>query len=56
MPKTNGILDDHFESWFMTYDEPPEEMPEGLESVYPLGYSEDWLPDPSITDYEKYRI
>ncbi|GAB3022281.1 hypothetical protein GCM10027284_47310 [Cyclobacterium sediminis] len=56
MPKTNGILDDHFECWFMTYDEPPKEMTEGLESVYPLGYSEDWLAPPSITDYEKYRI
>ena len=34
MPKANGVLDDHFESWFMTYDEPPAVMPEGLESVY----------------------
>ena len=56
MPKTNGILDDHFESWFMTYDEPPKVMTEGLESVYPLGYTEEWLPDPSISDYEKFRI
>lgn len=56
MPKTMGILDDHFESWFMTYDEPPLEMPEGLESIIDLGLGEDWLPDPSITDYEKYRI
>jgi len=56
MPKANGILDDHFDCWFMTYDEPPEEMPEGLESTYNLGLSEDWLPPPSITDYEKYKI
>ncbi|MCL6258130.1 acetoacetate decarboxylase family protein [Aquiflexum sp. TKW24L] len=56
MPKANGILDDHFDSWFMTYNEPQKEMPEGLESIYDLGLSEDWLPDPSITDYEKYRI
>ena len=27
MPKANGILDDHFECWFMTYDEPPTTMP-----------------------------
>jgi len=56
MPKANGILDDHFDCWFMTYDEPQKEMPEGLESIYDLGMSEDWLPDPSITDYEKYKI
>ncbi|HSJ66666.1 MAG TPA: acetoacetate decarboxylase family protein [Anditalea sp.] len=56
MPKTMGILDDHIESWFMTYDEPPKEMPEGLESIIDLGLGEEWLPDPSITDYEQYKI
>jgi hypothetical protein len=56
MPKANGILDDHFDCWFMTYDEPQTEMPEGLESIYDLGLSEEWLPDPSITDFEKYKI
>ena len=56
MPQANGILDDHFECWFMTFDEPPLEMPEGLESVFGLGKGEDWLPAPSIIDYEKYRI
>lgn len=56
MPQANGILDDHFDCWFMTYDQPPKEMPEGLESVYNLGLSEDWLPPPSITDYDKYKI
>lgn len=55
-PEANGILDDHFESWFMTYDTPPKEMPEGYESVFHLGLGEDWLAPPSITDYEKYRI
>ena len=55
MPQANGILDDHFDCWFMTYDEPPEKMPEGLESVYDLGFSEDWLPAPSL-DYKKYQI
>jgi len=56
MPKANGILDDHFECWFMTYDEPQMKMPVGLESIYDLGLGEDWLPDPSITDFEKYKI
>ncbi len=55
MPHANGILDDHFKCWFMTYDEPPEKMPEGLESIYDLGLGEDWLPAPSI-DYKKYQI
>lgn len=56
MPKANGILDDHFECWFMTYDDPPKEMPEGLESIIDLGLNEDWLAPPSVTDYNKYKI
>lgn len=56
MPNANGILDDHFECWFMTYDDPPGEMPEGLESIYDLGLSEDWLPAPQEKDYERYKI
>ncbi|MEX2512742.1 MAG: acetoacetate decarboxylase family protein [Cyclobacteriaceae bacterium] len=56
MPKTNGILDDHFQCWFMTYDEPPREMPEGLEAVYHLGKGEEWPDPPKFTDYEKFRI
>ncbi len=57
MPETNGILDDHFECWFMTYaDKPTQVTPEGFESVINLGLNEDWLPAPSITDYEKYKI
>jgi len=56
MPKADGILDDHFECWFMTYEEPPAVMPEGLESVFNLRKGEDWLSPPSIADYEKYRI
>lgn len=56
MPKANGILDDHFECWFMTYEEPPTDMPEGLESVSGLGKGEEWLSPPSFSDYEQYRI
>jgi len=56
MPKTNGILDDHFQCWFMTYESAPQDMPEGLETVYPLGYGEEWLAPPAFTDYEKFRI
>lgn len=56
MPKANGILDDHFDCWFMTYDKPPKTMPEGFESVFNLGLSEEWLAPPSETDYQKYKL
>ncbi len=57
MPEANGILDDHFECWFMTYEKQPQKVtPEGFESVFNLGLNEDWLPAPSITDYEKFKI
>lgn len=57
MPEANGVLDDHFESWFMTYDQQPEKVtPEGFESVFDLKLNEDWFPAPSFTDYEKFKI
>jgi len=57
MPEANGILDDHFECWFMTYEEKPTQVtPEGFESVFNLGLNEDWLAAPSIIDYEKFKI
>ncbi|HSI74520.1 MAG TPA: acetoacetate decarboxylase family protein [Lunatimonas sp.] len=56
MPSANGILDDHMQCWFMTYDDPPAAMPEGFESVFHLGNGEEWLSPPSIVDYEKYAI
>ncbi len=45
-PETAGVLDDHFESWFLYYDQPPEQVPEGMESVVDLGQSQDWPPPP----------
>lgn len=45
-PETRGVLDDHCESWFLTYDQPPEAAPEGLESVAGLGLGQDWLAPP----------
>ena len=56
MPQANGILDDYFQCWFMTYDQPPDKMPEGFESVFHLGLSEEWLQPPAVTDYAKYKI
>jgi hypothetical protein len=46
-PSARGILDDHFEGWFLSYEEPPSAPPEGLESVVDLGLSQEWLDPPS---------
>lgn len=42
-----GTLDDHVESWFLSYEEPPSTVPEGLETVADLGLSEEWLASPA---------
>ncbi len=46
LPGINGILDDHIESWFLDYDQLPEQIPQGFESVIDLGLSEEWLSPP----------
>jgi hypothetical protein len=46
LPNTEGILDDHMESWFLTFATPPAEAPEGLESVVDLGLGREWLAPP----------
>ena len=46
-PETKGTLDDHFEGWFLSYDQPPEHPMDGLESVVNLGLGEEWLAPPS---------
>jgi len=45
-PASNGFLDDYLESWFLSFDEPPQEAPEGFESVIDLGLVEEWLAPP----------
>ena len=45
-PSSSGVLDDHLESWFLSYGEPPLVAPQGLESVVNLGLGETWLPPP----------
>ncbi|MBD2523654.1 acetoacetate decarboxylase family protein [Nostoc sp. FACHB-133] len=45
-PEITGMLDDHLESWFLGYDIPPTQQPEGLESVVNLGLGQEWLPAP----------
>jgi Acetoacetate decarboxylase (ADC) len=56
MPNCIGVLDDHFECWFVTYDTPQTDPSEGLASVYGLTNSEEWLAPPAITDYQKYLL
>lgn len=56
MPKTTGVLDDYFESWFLSYPELPEESPEGLESVIHLGLGEEWLEKPDRNHVQKPEI
>ena len=46
IPEANGVLDDYFESWFLTFERPPHERPEGMESVVNLGQSQEWLEPP----------
>lgn len=44
---TRGTLDDHVESWFLSYEQAPSAPPEGFESVADLGLSEEWLQRPA---------
>ena len=46
-PETRGVLDDHFECWFISSETPFGEAPEGLESVVNLGQGQAWLPAPA---------
>jgi hypothetical protein len=46
-PSSAGVLDDHFEGWFLGYDQAPTAPPEGMDSVVDLGLSESWLPPPT---------
>jgi hypothetical protein len=45
-PETHGVLDDHFECWFLSEGRPPATEMEGMRSVVDLGQSEQWLAPP----------
>ena len=49
IPSATGVLDDYFESWFLSFPTRPDRDPEGLSSVVGLGLSEEWPPAPSAT-------
>ena len=42
----DGVLDDHFEGWFLTYAEAQTQTPEGLEQLDGIGLGREWLPPP----------
>jgi hypothetical protein len=48
LPHSHGVLDDHFEGWFLTEQTPPDPArpPEGLESVVGLPNDTSWLDPP----------
>jgi hypothetical protein len=46
-PQVTGVLDDHFETWFVSHAQPPAHPGAGLEEVVNLPLSQDWLPPPS---------
>ena len=48
-PAVTGILDDHVDSWFLSYENPPQEALEGMESVVDLGLSQEWLAPPAAS-------
>jgi hypothetical protein len=50
IPAANGMLDDHYESWFLSFPDPPQSRPEGFESVIDLGLGEEWLAPPKPLD------
>jgi hypothetical protein len=46
-PETHGTLDDHMESWFLTFPDTPHAPPPGLETVVGLGLGREWLEPPN---------
>ena len=53
-PTTAGVLDDYFESWFITSPQPVTTPVEGLENTYPLGLAQEWLTPPKrATNWEQ---
>ena len=47
VPKANGVLDDHIESWFLSETKLPAAPPPGMETVVDLGQGQEWLAPPA---------
>ncbi|MGO4632966.1 acetoacetate decarboxylase family protein [Streptomyces sp. 2RAF24] len=48
LPSAQGVLDDHFECWFLTSGEPGRTFGEGLDSVVGLGLGQEWPAPPRL--------
>jgi hypothetical protein len=48
LSEARGILDDHFEGWFVTSQFAITQPDEGLSTVAGLGVGKEWLPPPKI--------
>ncbi|MFD3939922.1 hypothetical protein ACFWSP_33695 [Streptomyces sp. NPDC058618] len=48
LPSAQGVLDDHFECWFLTSEEPGRTYGDPLDSVVGLGLSQDWPEPPRL--------
>jgi hypothetical protein len=48
LSEARGILDDHFEGWFVTSQSAIAQPDEGLSTVVDLGLGKEWLPPPKI--------
>lgn len=46
-PEIHGVLDDHLQSWFLSFATPPSDTGEGMESVVDMGLGQEWLEPPS---------
>jgi hypothetical protein len=55
IPEASGLLDDYFESWFLSFPQPPVRASEGLESVVSLGLGQQWLEPPKASFSETAR-
>jgi hypothetical protein len=48
VPEAHGVLDDYYESWFLSFEKPPATMTgEGMGSVIDLGLGQEWLAPPT---------
>ena len=48
VPEAHGVLDDNFQSWFLSYEGPPDGPSEGLDSVANLTNSQEWQAPPEL--------
>jgi len=46
IPRLEGLLDDHIETWFLTADAPPPLAANNMRDVVDLSLSQDWLAPP----------